>query len=133
VNLQELCDDARGSQTLRAMRWPDGVTCPRCASGSVLKNGRDDSEPDRQRAECRDCQQRFDDLTDTIFAGHHQPLRTWIAGLSLRGLNLSGLPIAPALDLIKETPGRGSGRFARGASSVAPRWSWRRRSSVNLQ
>jgi hypothetical protein len=38
--------------------------------------------------------QRFDDLTDTIFAGHHQPLRTWIACLYLMGLNQSGLQIA---------------------------------------
>ena len=22
--------------------------------------------------------QRFDDLTDTIFAGHHQPLKVWV-------------------------------------------------------
>ena len=27
------------------------------------------------------CRQRSDDLTDTIFAGHHLPLRSWIACL----------------------------------------------------
>ena len=102
VNIQDLSDDAKGYQTVREMRWPDGVTCPRCASDSVLKNGRDDTEPHRQRYECRGCRQRFDDLTDTIFAGHHQPLRTWIAGLYLRGLNLSGLQIAQELDINKD-------------------------------
>jgi transposase-like protein len=52
--------------------------------------------------ECRGCRQRFDDLTDTIFAGHHQPLRTWIACLDLMGLNLSGLQIAQELDIHKD-------------------------------
>lgn len=102
VNIQDLFDDAKCYRTIRAMRWPDGVTCPRCFSDSVIKNGRDDTEPHRQRYECRSCRQRFDDLTDTIFAGHHQPLRTWIACLYLMGLNLSGLQIAQELDINKD-------------------------------
>ena len=94
VNIQDLFDDAKCFDTIRDMRWPDGVTCPKCSSDSVIKNGRDDTQPHRQRYECRGCRQRFDDLTDTIFAGHHRPLRTWIACLYLMGLNLSGLLIA---------------------------------------
>ena len=102
VNIQNLFDDAKCYQTIRDMRWPDGVTCPRCASDSVIKNGRDDTQPLRQRYECRACRQRFDDLTDTIFAGHHLPLRTWIACLYLMGLNLSGLQIAQELEINKD-------------------------------
>src|SRR4051812_40556563 len=102
VNIQDLFDDAKCYQTIREMRRPDGVTCPQCSSDSVIKNGRDDTEPHRQRDECRGCRQRFDDLTDTIFAGHHQPLRTRIAGLYLMGLNLSGLQIAQELDINKD-------------------------------
>jgi transposase-like protein len=102
VNIQDLFDDAKCYQTIREMRWPDGVTCPRCSSDSVIKNGRDDTEPHRQRYECGGCRQRFDDLTDTIFAGHHRPLRTWIACLDLMGLNLSGLQIAQELDINKD-------------------------------
>ena len=99
VNLQDLFDDAKCSLTIREMRWPEGVTCPHCSSASVLKNGRDDTQPHRQRSECRACHRRFDDLTDTIFAAHHQPLRVWIACLYLMGLNLSGLQIAQELDI----------------------------------
>ncbi len=84
------------------MRRPDGVTCPRCSSDSVIKNGRDDTQPLRQRYECRGRRQRFDDLTDAIFAGHHLPLRSWIACLYLMGLNLSGLQIAQELDINKD-------------------------------
>jgi transposase-like protein len=102
VNIQDLFDDAKCYQTIREMRWSDGVICPHCSSASVLKNGRDDTEPHRQRYECRDCHRRFDDLTGTIFAGHHQPLRVWIACLYLMGLNLSGLQIAQELDINKD-------------------------------
>ena len=93
VNIRDLFDDSKCYRTIREMRWPDGVSCPQCSSDSVIKNGRDDTEPHRQR---------FDDLTDTIFAGHHQPLRTWIACLYLMGLNLSGLQIAQELDINKD-------------------------------
>src|SRR3954468_8170242 len=99
VNIQDLFDDAKCYQTIRDMRWPDGVTCPRCSSAAVNKDGRDDTEPHRRRYECRGCRRRFDDLTDTIFAGHHRPPRARIARLSLTGLNLSGLQIAQELDI----------------------------------
>src|SRR3954447_12012265 len=102
VNIQDLFDDAKCYQTIRDMRWPDGVACPRCSSASVIKNGRDDTETHRQCYECRGCCQRFDDLTDTIFAGRRQPLRTWIGCLYLMGLNLPGLQIAQELDINKD-------------------------------
>ena len=102
VNIQDLFDDAKCYQTIRDMRWPDGVTCPRCSGDSTIKNGRDDTESHRQRYECKGCRHRFDDLTDTIFAGHHQPLRTWIACLYLMGLNQSGLQIAQELGINKD-------------------------------
>jgi len=51
--------------------------------------------------ECRGCRRRFDDLTGTVFAGHHLPLPTWIACLYLMGLNLSGLQIAGELGIDK--------------------------------
>ena len=102
VNIQDLIDDAKCYETVRTMRWPDGVTCPHCSSAAVIKNGRDDTQPHRQRYECHGCRRRFDDLTGTIFAGHHQPLRTWITCLYLMGLNLSGLQIAKELDINKD-------------------------------
>lgn len=52
--------------------------------------------------QCRACQFRFDDLSHTVFAGHHQPLQTWILCLYLMGLNLSTHQIAAELDLNKD-------------------------------
>ncbi len=57
------------------------------------------SRKERHRYECRACGRRFDDLTGTIFAGHHRPPRTWVLVLYLMGLNLSNEQIARELDL----------------------------------
>ena len=99
VNIKNLVDDGQCYQTVRALRWPDGVACPSCASKQVIKRGCDDTEPARQRYECHGCDQRFDDLTDTIFAGQHQPLKVWLLCLYFRGLNLSNAQIAHELSL----------------------------------
>jgi len=99
VNILGITDDAKCYEMVGHLRWPDGVHCPHCDSGQVVKQGRDETEPQRQRYECRACGRRFDDLTDTIFAGHHQPLRVWVLVLYLMGLNLSNEQIGKELDL----------------------------------
>jgi transposase-like protein len=73
--------------------------CPACASTQVIKRGWDDTEPARQRYACQDCDTRFDDWTDTIFAGHHQPLKVWILCLYFMGLNVSNEQMAHELSL----------------------------------
>ncbi len=99
VNITNLIDDVQCYQTVRELRWPDGVTCPSCDSKEVMKRGFDDTEPARQRYECHNCDKRFADLTDTIFAGHHQPLKVWVLCLYFMGLNLSNEQIAHELSL----------------------------------
>jgi transposase-like protein len=99
VNIRDLIDDAKCFQTIRDMRWPDVVACPHCSSQAVIKDGRDDTQSHRQRYLCHECHKRFDDLTGTIFAGHHEPLRVWIMCLYFMGLNLSSLQIAKELDM----------------------------------
>jgi transposase-like protein len=99
VNIKKLIDEVQCYQTVRELRWPDGVACPSCESTHVIKRGFDDTEPARQRYECHDCDQRFDDLTDTIFAGHHQPLKVWGLCLYFMGLNLSNEQIGQELAL----------------------------------
>jgi transposase-like protein len=99
VNIKHLIDDVQCYQTVRELRWPDGVVCPSCESTYAIKRGCDDTEPARQRYECHDCNKRFDDLTDTIFAGHHQPLKVWVLCLYFMGLNLSNEQIAHELSI----------------------------------
>src|SRR6478752_2737721 len=99
VNLPSLIDDAKCFELVRQHRWPEGVRCPSCGSASVARHGRDDTQPHRQRYRCAGCGARFDDLTGTVLAGHHQPLRVWMLCLYLMGLNLSNRQIAQELDL----------------------------------
>ena len=84
VNIKHLIDDVQCYQTVGELRWPEGVACPSGESKHVIKRGFDDTAPARQRYACHDCDTRFDDLTDTIFAGHHQPLKVWILCLALQ-------------------------------------------------
>src|SRR5688500_13904008 len=99
VNLSLLIDDAKCYELVRQHRWADGVRCPHCGSVAAARYGRDDSQPHRQRYRCTACGSRFDDLTGTILAGHHQPLRVWVLCLYFMGLNLSNRQIAQELDL----------------------------------
>jgi transposase-like protein len=97
VHIRALIDDAQCFETVRAMRGPDGVRCPECSSAEVTKDGRDDTQPQRPRDKCHGCGKRCDDLTGTIVAGHHQPLRAWSLCLYFLGLNLSNEQIAQEL------------------------------------
>jgi transposase-like protein len=65
----------------------------------VARHGHDDIQRYRQRYRCGQCQCRFDDLTDTVLAGHHRPLRVWVLCLYFLGFNLSNRQIAQKLDL----------------------------------
>src|SRR3982751_133389 len=99
VNLSALLDDAKCFALVRQHRWREGVRCPGCGSEAVIRNGCDDTQPHRQRYRCKACAGRFDDLTGTVLAGHHRPLRVWVLCLYLMGLNLSNRQIALELKL----------------------------------
>jgi hypothetical protein len=72
VNLASLLDDAKCFALLRQHRWPEGVRCPGCGSDAVVRKYR-----------CQACASRLDDLSGTVLAGHHQPLRIWVLCLYL--------------------------------------------------
>ena len=149
LNIRSLIDDVKCYEMVRDLRWPDGVRCPHCDSAHVTKQGRDETQPARQRYECRSCHRRFDDLTGTICAGHHQPLRVWILCLYFMGLNLSNEQIAQELDLnpddaqVMASQLRGgivqrqpevtlSGGLSHGTTSIADSW-FRNSSGVSLR
>ena len=99
INLSGLMDDAKCFAFVRQQRWPEGVRCPGCDSAAVIRDGCDDTQPCRQRYRCMACGSRFDDLTGTVLAGHHQPLRVWALCLYFMGLNLSNRQIAMEVGL----------------------------------
>jgi transposase-like protein len=105
VNLASLIDDAKCNELVRRHRSPEGLRCAHCDSASVARHGHDDTKRHRQRYRCKRCHSRFDDLTGTVLAGHHQPLRVWVLRPYFMGLNLSNRQIAQELDL-NESDGR---------------------------
>src|SRR4051794_18530437 len=99
VNLSSLIDDAKCYEVVRRPGWPGGARSPRGGGPWVARQGGDDSQPHGQRYRCPACGARFDDLTGTVLAGHHQPLRVWVLCLYFMGLNLSNRQIAQELGL----------------------------------
>src|SRR3712207_2269326 len=120
VNLSALIDDAECFALVRQHRWPEGVRCPACGSGSVVRDGCDETQPHRQRDRCKACAGRFDALTGTVLAGHHQPLRVWVLCLYFMGLNLSNRQIAQELGLDGSELQAMTAQLRRGLVAKAP-------------
>jgi len=120
VNLSGLMDDAKCFALVRQHRWPEGARCPGCDSSSVIRDGCDDTQPCRQRYRCKTCASRFDDLTGTVLAGHHQPLRVWVLCLYFMGLNLSNRQIAGELGLAASDVQTMAEQLRRGLVSKTP-------------
>lgn len=99
INISGLIDESKCYTKVRELRWPKGTVCICCKSVKVIKNGHKLTNPDCQKYACNDCGKQFDDLTNTIFTGHHQPLSTWILCLYFMGLNLSNSQISKELEL----------------------------------
>jgi len=102
IKIQEVVDDAKCYEQVRALRWPERVTCPYCGGHKIKKRGYHSNQAGRQRYQCRKCKKHFDDLSKTPFAGHHQPLKVWLLCLYFMGLDLSNHQIAQELDLNKD-------------------------------
>ncbi len=124
VNLSAVIDDAKCFAFVRQHRWPEGVRCPACGGASVVRDGCDDRQAHRQahrqRYRCKACAGRFDDLTGTVLAGHHQPLRVWVLCLYFMGLNLSTRQIAQELGLDGSDVQAMAERLRRGLVTKAP-------------
>lgn len=98
-SIRSIVDDRLCYEKVRELRWSEGVKCPHCQSIRYKRHGHHNSSEHRYRYQCKDCQRYYDDLTNTIFQGHHQPLKVWIICLYLMGLNLSNAQIAKELEL----------------------------------
>jgi transposase-like protein len=99
LQIYHLIDEQKCYEEVRQIRWPEGVRCPFCNAKLINKRGFHTHQAHRQRYVCQACGKQFDDLTGTIFEGHHLPLKTWILCLYFMGLNLSNEQIAAELDL----------------------------------
>jgi transposase-like protein len=120
ITIRGLVSEENCYETLRTLRWPEGVRCPWCGSVHVIRRGHDEGHPGRQRYECKGCHRRFDDLSETVLAAHHQPLSAWILCLYFMGLNLSNSQIAQELDLNADDVQRMTTTLREGVEKKSP-------------
>ncbi len=69
-------------ETLRRLRWPNGITCPHCGRSRVTTHSRSVRTP-RRKYLCRDCRRIFTDLSRTPLAHTNLPLAKWLQCLRL--------------------------------------------------
>jgi transposase-like protein len=77
MNLGELIakfsSDDKCRAYLEALRWKEGIACPRCASGKVSPI------KDRPQYDCDACHYQFSVTTGTVLHDTHLPLWKWFA------------------------------------------------------
>jgi transposase-like protein len=69
--------DDRCRELLERLRWPEGVTCPRCKDRRVSRM------KDYARFECVGCEYQFTVTSGTIFHDSHLALPTWFLAVLL--------------------------------------------------
>ena len=74
---QMFSTDDRCRELLERLRWPEGVTCPRC------KDRRISRMKDYARFECSVCGYQFTVTSGTIFHDSHLPLPVWFLAILL--------------------------------------------------
>lgn len=75
--LQKYSTDDKCREILTKLRWPEGVTCPRCKERKVCYL------ESRKQFECGSCGYQFSVTTGTIFNDSHLPLEKWFAATYL--------------------------------------------------
>ena len=117
INITNLIDDGQCYQTVRGLRWPDGVKCPSCQSTQVIKRGFDDTEPARQRYECHDCDTRLEHYRQGYLStsGRHRKIQWNLSNARCPNVpNRDGQVVSPSETSFNTPP------------AARPRWGQRR-------
>jgi transposase-like protein len=69
--IEQFGTDDKCRAELESLRWPNGVTCPRCQGTSVSKVTK------RSQYDCNVCRYQFSVTAGTIFNDSHLPLWKW--------------------------------------------------------
>jgi transposase-like protein len=83
--VQQFADDEKCRAYIEALRWPDGVKCPRCKGEkvySILK---------RDQFVCDSCSYQFSATAGTIFHDSHLPLWKWFLAVYLMAESKKGM------------------------------------------
>jgi transposase-like protein len=107
-----LQDDQKAADYLRQVRWPDGITCPRCGSDAVEPRERCDNG--LRRFNCGYCAVRlgqqfamFTDWTRSIFEESKLRPLEWLLVIGVWPLKLNATEIAAAANIQERPAQRG--------------------------
>jgi transposase-like protein len=89
VNLISLIEDY-GNETkcrerMEALKWPQGVKCPRCGSEKISRIKK------RDQFDCDECRYQFSVTAGTIFHDSHLPLWKWFLAIYLMTESKKGM------------------------------------------
>ena len=98
VNIRHLIDDVKCFETVRDLRWPQGVTCPHCGAARITKQGTTQRNPHASATGAKPVRN-----SSTTSPGRSLPAITSPCGSGtsyyFMGLNLSNEQIGKELDL----------------------------------
>lgn len=75
--MEQFGTEAECRDALEALRWHDGVTCPRCGAKGVSRL------QTHHIYQCNSCRYQFSAITGTIFQDTHLPLPKWFVAIYL--------------------------------------------------
>lgn len=90
-------DEEQCRDFLVAMRWPDGIRCPKCGSTdepyTIRRKNKGGSERNKVKTiyNCRSCRRQFTATVGTIFEDSKIPLSKWLAAIFLMCSSKKGI------------------------------------------
>lgn len=75
--VEQFADEKKCRAYLEALRWPDGVKCPRCQSEKISRVLK------RDQFDCDSCRYQFSVTSGTMFQDSHIPLWKWFLAVYL--------------------------------------------------
>ncbi|MGA3170868.1 MAG: IS1595 family transposase [Chthoniobacteraceae bacterium] len=83
--IEQFGTDEKCRARLSQLRWPTGVSCPRCQSQSIS------TLAEREQYDCNACRYRFSATSGTIFHDSHLPLVKWFMAIYLMTESKKGI------------------------------------------
>lgn len=83
--VEQFSNEEKAREYLTALRWQNGVTCPRCNADKVSPI------KDRPQYSCNDCEYQFSVTSGTIFNDSHLPLWKWFLAVYLMTESKKGI------------------------------------------
>jgi transposase-like protein len=83
--VEQFSQEGKAREYLTELRWPEGVTCPRCEGTKVSPI------KDRPQYCCNDCEYQFSVTSGTIFNDSHLPLWKWFLAIYLMTESKKGM------------------------------------------